>query len=125
MDYYLHELMGLPIGSGVTEAACKSVVKERLCGSGMKWSSRGAGEVIAATRAGQEQGALGRVLGEGGALRLLEDHSPEEELMLGLTLIYYQIYDRLHPRNDTPPLLLTTKILVIRGNPGQGRIDWE
>lgn len=46
MDYYLHELMGLPIGSGVTEAACKSVVKERLCGSGMKWSSRGAGEVL-------------------------------------------------------------------------------
>jgi hypothetical protein len=46
MDYYLHKLLGLPIGSGVTEAACKSVVKERLCGSGMKWSSQGAGDVL-------------------------------------------------------------------------------
>ena len=27
----------LPIGSGVTEAACKSIVKERFCGSGMRW----------------------------------------------------------------------------------------
>ena len=27
-----------PIGSGVTEAACKSIVKERFCGSGMKWT---------------------------------------------------------------------------------------
>jgi len=46
MNYYLHGMLGLPIGSGVTEAACKSVVKERLCGSGMKWSSKGAGDVL-------------------------------------------------------------------------------
>ena len=46
MDYWLYKTMGLPIGSGVTEAACKSVVKERLCGSGMKWSKTGAAEVL-------------------------------------------------------------------------------
>ena len=34
--------MGVPVGSGVTGAACKSVVKERLCGSGMKWTIGGA-----------------------------------------------------------------------------------
>jgi len=42
MNYHLYRAMGLPIGSGVTEAACKSVVKERLCGSGMKWTLDGA-----------------------------------------------------------------------------------
>jgi len=42
MKYALYRAMGMPIGSGVTEAACKSVVKERLCGSGMKWTKNGA-----------------------------------------------------------------------------------
>ena len=42
MKYAFIRAMGLPIGSGVTEAACKSVVKERLCGSGMKWTKDGA-----------------------------------------------------------------------------------
>jgi hypothetical protein len=42
MKYAFYRAMGLPIGSGVTEAACKSVVKERLCGSGMKWTRGGA-----------------------------------------------------------------------------------
>lgn len=36
----------LPIGSGVTEAACKVIVKQRLCCSGMKWKDRGAGIVL-------------------------------------------------------------------------------
>ena len=31
----------LPIGSGVIEAACKTVVKSRLCRSGMKWKNKG------------------------------------------------------------------------------------
>ena len=31
----------IPIGSGVTEAACKVLVKQRLCGSGMRWKERG------------------------------------------------------------------------------------
>jgi hypothetical protein len=37
---------GLPIGSGVTEAACKTMVKQRLCCSGMKWNDKGASIVL-------------------------------------------------------------------------------
>jgi hypothetical protein len=47
MNYASHLAMGLPIGSGVTEAACKSVVKERMSGSGMKWTSFGAQHILA------------------------------------------------------------------------------
>lgn len=35
-----------PIGSGVTEAACKVIVKQRLCGSGMQWKEDGAAVVL-------------------------------------------------------------------------------
>lgn len=38
---------GIPIGSGVTEAACKVLVKQRLCRSGMRWKERGAATVLA------------------------------------------------------------------------------
>jgi hypothetical protein len=34
------------IGSGVTEAACKVVVKQRLCVSGARWTDRGASVVL-------------------------------------------------------------------------------
>ena len=37
----------IPIGSGVTEAACKVLVKQRLCRSGMRWKERGAATVLA------------------------------------------------------------------------------
>ena len=37
MDYAQAAEDGMPIGSGVTEAACKVIVKERLCCSGMMW----------------------------------------------------------------------------------------
>jgi len=46
MNYSLHVAMGLPIGSGVTEAGCKTVVKQRMCGSGMKWQIPGAKQVL-------------------------------------------------------------------------------
>lgn len=36
----------LPIGSGVTEAACKVIVKQRLCNSGMRWAKPGAAIVL-------------------------------------------------------------------------------
>lgn len=35
-----------PIGSGVTEAACKTIVKQRLCKSGMQWKDKGAGVIL-------------------------------------------------------------------------------
>jgi len=46
MNYALFRAMAFPIGSGVTEAACKTLVKLRLCGSGMKWTRSGAQTVI-------------------------------------------------------------------------------
>lgn len=46
MKYAFNQAMGLPLGSGVTEAACKCVAKARLCGSGMRWDGKGAAEVL-------------------------------------------------------------------------------
>ena len=45
MNYPQHIQEGWPIGSGPTEAACKTLVKSRMCRSGMRWSRNG-GEVI-------------------------------------------------------------------------------
>jgi len=46
MKYARHVEDKLPIGSGVTEAACKVIVKQRLGGSGMKWAKPGASIVL-------------------------------------------------------------------------------
>lgn len=46
MDYPGFLAAGWPIGSGVTEAACKTLVKQRLCASGMRWKNKGAGIVL-------------------------------------------------------------------------------
>jgi len=46
MDYAAWVEEDLPIGSGVTEAACKVIVKQRLCGAGMKWKEPGAAAVL-------------------------------------------------------------------------------
>jgi hypothetical protein len=46
MDYASRVAANEPIGSGVTEAACKVLVKQRLCGSGMKWKEPGAAAVL-------------------------------------------------------------------------------
>ena len=46
MNYHFYQCKGLPIGSGVTEAACKTLVKHRLCASGMRWKEHGAGIVL-------------------------------------------------------------------------------
>jgi hypothetical protein len=46
MDYARLVKSHVPIGSGVTEAACKVLVKQRLCGSGMKWKEPGAAAVL-------------------------------------------------------------------------------
>lgn len=41
MSYYKFVKENLPIGSGVTEAACKTIIKQRLGGSGMRWKQKG------------------------------------------------------------------------------------
>lgn len=46
MIYAKQVAQNMPIGSGVTEAACKVIVKQRLCKSGMKWKEKGAGFVL-------------------------------------------------------------------------------
>lgn len=37
---------GYDIGSGIMEASCKSVVKSRLCGTGMRWGHDGASAIL-------------------------------------------------------------------------------
>lgn len=37
MQYADFRAAGLPIGSGVTEAGCKELIKARFCRSGMRW----------------------------------------------------------------------------------------
>ena len=46
MNYPKNVALNFPIGSGVTEAACKVIVKQRLCNSGMKWKEHGASIVL-------------------------------------------------------------------------------
>lgn len=41
MQYYKFVKEHFPIGSGVTEAACKTIIKQRLGGSGMRWKQKG------------------------------------------------------------------------------------
>ena len=47
MFYSRHTKDNLPIGSGVTEAACKTVIKQRMCISGSKWKDVDASCVLA------------------------------------------------------------------------------
>lgn len=46
MAYAAARNQQIPSGSGVTEAACKVIVKQRLCGSGMQWKEEGAAMVL-------------------------------------------------------------------------------
>jgi hypothetical protein len=50
MRYATYLEKGMPIGSGVTEAACKTLVKQRLCCSGMRWTPAGA-QIVLSLRA--------------------------------------------------------------------------
>jgi len=47
MSYHKYVQNNWPIGSGVIEAACKVIIKQRLCNSGMKWTDNGARTVLA------------------------------------------------------------------------------
>jgi hypothetical protein len=46
MQYAVYRSQGLPIGSGVTEAACKTVFTQRLKLSGMRWTLDGAQTIL-------------------------------------------------------------------------------
>ncbi len=46
MNYAEHTENNLPIGSGVTEAACKTLIKQRFCKSGMRWKQLGIKSVL-------------------------------------------------------------------------------
>jgi hypothetical protein len=46
MNYAERLAAKLPIGSGVTEAACKTIVKMRMCRGGAKWKEAGAKMVL-------------------------------------------------------------------------------
>ncbi len=46
MDYPDYRDKNFPIGSGVIEATCKKLVKQRLCLSGMRWKEKGAAAIL-------------------------------------------------------------------------------
>jgi hypothetical protein len=46
MDYQAYRRLGLPIGSGVTEAACKTIFTQRFKESGMSWGIEGGGVIL-------------------------------------------------------------------------------
>jgi hypothetical protein len=46
MQYHRYRALGLPIGSGITEAACKTVYTQRLKLSGMRWGHAGAQVIL-------------------------------------------------------------------------------
>lgn len=46
MNYAYFVKRKMPIGTGPVEAACKSIVKQRLCRSGMRWSRTGGQNVL-------------------------------------------------------------------------------
>ncbi|MFM8454345.1 MAG: ISKra4 family transposase [Gammaproteobacteria bacterium] len=46
MKYHIHVSSNMPIGSGVTEAACKTLVKQRMCKGSARWKDQGATTVL-------------------------------------------------------------------------------
>ena len=46
MHYSSYLEKNLPIGSGIIEAACKVVIKQRMCNSGMRWTDEGAKNIL-------------------------------------------------------------------------------
>jgi hypothetical protein len=65
MAYWRYQGVGLPIGSGVTEAGCKTVFTQRLKQSGMRWEVSG-GQVVVTLRvvllSGVWESAVARLL---------------------------------------------------------------
>lgn len=61
MDYARYRRQGLPIGSGVTEAACKTVFTQRLKRAGMRWHAA-SGQVIVDLRVLHRSGTWDEVV---------------------------------------------------------------
>ena len=67
MKYAQAKMAGLAVGSGIVEAACKTVVAERLKRSGMQWDYEGAQSILslrAASRSGQFDTSFDMIRGE-------------------------------------------------------------
>ena len=41
IDYAKYKALGLPLGSGMVESACKWLIQQRFKGIGMRWSENG------------------------------------------------------------------------------------
>jgi len=46
MNYPVYLSKNIPIGSGVIEAACKVIIKQRMCNLGMRWTDDGAKNIL-------------------------------------------------------------------------------
>jgi len=46
MNYSDYLSKNIPIGSGIIEAACKVIIKQRMCNSGMRWTEDGAKKIL-------------------------------------------------------------------------------
>jgi hypothetical protein len=67
MNYAAYRRLGIPLGSGVTEAGCKTVYTQRLKLSGMRWQKAGAQRILqlrVLRLSGVWDEAYRRVLGE-------------------------------------------------------------
>ena len=64
MKYSEHVQGNLPMGSGVTEAACKTLVKQWLCGSGMRWKDTGIKVVLSLRALAQTPGRWSQFWGK-------------------------------------------------------------
>ena len=64
MNYSEYSRKNYPIGSGVTESACKVIVKQRLCNSGMKWKQRGAEAVLCLRSLNHSSDRWGQIWGK-------------------------------------------------------------
>jgi hypothetical protein len=96
MDYEGYRRRGLPIGSGVTEAACKTVFTQRFKRSGMRWGHE-SGQVILDLRVVYLSGIWEDAFARGLAERVVPEPSeaPVKELPGG---------SRQAPRTPTPRL---------------------
>lgn len=51
IDYAKYEELGLPLGSGMVESACKWLIQQRFKGVGMRWSESGFNHLLHLRRA--------------------------------------------------------------------------